>query len=205
MDPTTRGEGTREAGVAATPPRHWGQTVALFVILALFWALLSGRFGLQYFIFMLSSVGIVLWLNPERPLPGLDPTRGTGANGLARAGFYLIQYLGWLLWNVVLANIQVARLILHPKLPIDPQLLTFRTTLESTMAKVLVANSTTLTPGTITVDLRDDEFLVHAIVPETASALTGAELQNVVGAIFGEAPDPAPEVTWSSTYRELGT
>jgi multicomponent Na+:H+ antiporter subunit E len=190
---------------APAPVRHWGQTVALFLILSGFWMLLSGRMGIQYAIFLVTSVGIVLWLNPERPLPGLDPSRGAGISGLLRAGQYLLRFIVWLVWNVLKANLQVAAIILHPRLPVDPQFLVYRTTLKSDLAKVLVANSTTLTPGTITVDLKKDRFLVHALTPATASALTTAELQNVVGAIFGEDPDPVPEILWSASYVELGS
>ncbi len=185
------------------PTLHRAQTVALFVILSAFWLLLSQRIGIQYLLFMLAAVGIVLWTNPERPLPSLDPTRGTGARGIPGAAFRLMRYLGWLIWNVVKANIDVARIILHPKLPVDPMLMEFRTTLRSDLAKVVVANSITLTPGTVTIDLKGDRYLVHALHPDTAGAVVSGELQNVVGAVFGEDTDPAPEVHWSSDFRDL--
>lgn len=183
--------------------RNWRQTVALFVLLSIFWFLLSGRLGIQYYLFLLASAGTVLWLNPQRPFPSLDPSRGAGLSGLARAGWFLVRYLVWLLWNILKANFQVARIILSPSLPVDPQFLIFRSTLKTDLARVLVANTTTLTPGTVTIDLVGNQFLVHALSPETATGLTGGDVQNVVGAIFGEDPDPAPEVTWTSTYRDL--
>jgi multicomponent Na+:H+ antiporter subunit E len=194
-----------EQGAAASPRApHWRQTVALFLMLALFWFLLSGRIGIPYFLSLTVSVWIVLRMNPERPLDGLDPSRGEGVSGLIRGGAFFLRYLAWLFWNMVKANLQVAWIILHPGLPVDPTFLVFRTTLKSDLSRVLLANSITLTPGTITVDLKDDQLLVHALAPATAGALTKGELQNVVGAVFGEAPGPAPEVTWTATYRELG-
>jgi multicomponent Na+:H+ antiporter subunit E len=192
-----------EAG-AAPPAPHWKQTLALFLMLALFWLLLSGRIGIPYFFSMAVSVGIVLWMNPERPFPGLHPSRGGGVRCLARGGVFLLRYLVWLVWNMVKANFQVAWIILHPKLPVDPAFIVFNTDLGSDMARVLLANSITLTPGTITVDLKDDQLLVHALAPATATGLTSGELQNVVGAIFGNPSAPPPEVTWTTTYRELG-
>jgi multicomponent Na+:H+ antiporter subunit E len=193
------------AGVSGLPTaHHWRQTVALFLILALFWLLLSGRIGIPYFISLSVSVGIVLRMNPERPFSGLHPARGGGMSGLVRGGAYLLKYLIWLVWNMVKANLQVAWIILHPTLPVDPMFLVFRTTLSDDLSRVLLANSITLTPGTVTVDLKDDQFLVHVLSPASAAALTSGELQNVVGAVFGEEPESAPAVTWTATYRELG-
>jgi multicomponent Na+:H+ antiporter subunit E len=179
------------------------RTVALFAVLALFWYVLSGRIGLQYGIFMVVSVLIVLWLNPERPFRAFDPGRGEGLSGLLRASVRTVRFVVWLVWNVVKANIQVARIILHPRLPIEPQLLVFETRLKSDLAKVLVANSITLTPGTITVDLDERRFLVHSLAPGSAGTVTGAALQNMVGSVFGEAPEPPPEIRSFSHPTEL--
>jgi multicomponent Na+:H+ antiporter subunit E len=204
-----RAEGNRGPGMNPEPPpvRTWGRTLALAAILSLFWILLSGRIGLQYFLFMAVAVVVVLILNPVRAFDGAtaEPSRGMGLRGRLRAGGYLLRYLVWLVVKVIRANVEVAILILHPRLPIRPRFLTFRTTLRHPMAKALVANSITLTPGTVTVDLDGGEYLVHALVPESAGAVTGGELQNVVAPIFGEGPDPVPQVRWSSSYRELGT
>lgn len=195
---------------APSRPTGWGRTLALAVILSAFWLLLSGRTGLQYFIFMAAAVAIVMLLNPERPFGGYRhsggdvPSRIAGLRGRLRAAGYLVRYMVWLVWNVVKANVEVAKLILHPRLPVSPNLLTFRTTLEHPLAQTLVANSITLTPGTVTVDLKDGRYLVHALVPASADGVTEGVLQNVVGPIFGEGPDPVPEVRWGSSLRELG-
>lgn len=177
--------------VQAPPPATF-RTVALVGILSAFWFVLSGRFGLQYLLFLASALGVVLWLNPERPFAGVNPARRGGVAGLLRAIPALARYLVWLLWNIVLANVEVARLILHPRMPINPALVTFETRLRDPMARVVVANTITLTPGTVTIDLEDQSYLVHALVPGSAEAIHSGALQNVVGAIFGEARDPAP-------------
>lgn len=207
--PATPPGKTSENGVSSPrtgrPRPRRRQSVALFLLLSAFWLLLSGRIGLQYFAFMLGAVGLVMWMNPERPFRGAsEQFEGTGLLGRLRAVKYLLLYVTWLVWNVIKANVEVARVILHPRLPIRPKLLVFRTTLEHDLARVLVANSITLTPGTVTIDLVGDEYLVHALLPESAGAVTGGILQNVVAPIFGEPPDPVPETTWSASYRELG-
>lgn len=179
------------------------RTVALVVILSAFWFLLSGRFGLQYVIFLVASVGVVIWLNPERPFRGLDPSRDGGLVGLLRSIPPLVRYLVWLMWNIILANLEVARLILHPRMPINPSLVIFETRLRDPMARVVVANTITLTPGTVTIDLEDQTYLVHALVPESAGAIHSGALQNMVGAMFGESRDPVPEFRTIESIEEF--
>jgi multicomponent Na+:H+ antiporter subunit E len=199
----------RPSSTAGSGSSHtWRRTMALGILLAAFWFLLSGRWGVQYVLFMLATVITVLVLNPERPFGWRRPDgggglRGAGFRGRVRAIGYLFRYLVWLVWNVIKANVEVAKLILHPRLPIQPRLLTFRTTLDHPVAQVLVANSITLTPGTVTIDLTEQEYLVHSLVPASSGGVTGAALQNMVGPIFGEGADPVPEVKWYTSYRDV--
>jgi multicomponent Na+:H+ antiporter subunit E len=204
--------GTDQPNRKSTPAGGRGQaepegrvirTVILFVILGIFWLVVSGRIGLQYFIFLTVSVGAVLWMNPERPFRTSEPSGGAGMRGRLRALVAFFRYLIWLVWNVLKANIEVAAMILHPKLPIRPRLFRFRTTLEDDVAKVLVANSITLTPGTVTIDLDGDEYLVHAIHPASSTAVTEGHLQNAVAPIFGEGPQRVPEIQWGSSLQEF--
>lgn len=177
--------------------------MGLFLLLVGFWFLLSGRVGLQYFLFMMVSIAIVMSMNPERPFGGQDPSRDQGIRGRVRAAGYLFRYLAWLVWSVVKANVDVAYRILHPSLPIKPRLLSFDTELREEVAQVLVANTITLTPGTVTIDLQDGTYLVHALHPETAQAVTSGELQNAVAPIFGDGPDPVPEARWGRSVDEV--
>jgi multicomponent Na+:H+ antiporter subunit E len=174
------------------------------LILAAFWLFLSGRVGVGYFVSLALSVGFVVWLNPDRPSPAVPRAHGSGVPGAVRAALALARYLVWLVWNVIKANLQVAWMILHPRLPIDPSFLVVRSTLRSEGARVLMANAITLTPGTVTIDLRDDRFLVHSLAPEAAGALTGGELQSVVGGVFGEGDAPPADLRWVPPFGELG-
>ena len=71
---------------------------------------------------------------------------------------------GWnLLKEIFRCNMAVIRLILSPTLEVEPELHTFRTKLKTDTARVALANSITLTPGTITCTLEDDKFCVHAL------------------------------------------
>jgi multicomponent Na+:H+ antiporter subunit E len=91
-----------------------------------------------------------------------------------------ISYLPWLVKEIVLSNLHVARVILSPSMPIRPRVLRVHCTQASDMAKVVYANSITLTPGTITLDLRGDSLLVHALTADTAEGLLSGEMDQRV-------------------------
>ncbi len=82
--------------------------------------------------------------------------------------FKFLIYLVNLFIDIIKANIQVALIVLNPKMPISPTLIEFKTQLKTDLDKVILANSITLTPGTLTVDLEDDVFLVHALTRQNA-------------------------------------
>jgi len=198
-NPGTPPNPSRESPKAPSVAR----TVALVLLLSLFWLLLSGRIGIQYFIFMAGTVALVVAMNPERPFGSRAKGLPTGGGEWIRAGGALVRHLIWLLKSIVLANIDVARRILDPRMPVRPMFMVFRTDLKSEMAQVMVANTITLTPGTVTVDLKDGTYLIHALHPDTAGAVLSGELQNTIAPIFGEPRQPAPDVQWTLSAREL--
>ena len=73
--------------------------------------------------------------------------------------------------EILKANGAVFRMIYSAKYNIEPAVVHFKTTLHSTFARVLLANSITLTPGTITVSLKDDEYVVHCLDKELAMGI----------------------------------
>jgi multicomponent Na+:H+ antiporter subunit E len=77
--------------------------------------------------------------------------------------FWFLVYLIVFIWECIKANIDVAYRVLHPAMPIRPGIVKVKTTLKSEMAKMLLANSITMTPGTISVDIIDDYLYIHWI------------------------------------------
>ena len=100
--------------------------------------------------------------------------------------FRLLSYIPWLFYQIILANIHVVRMVLHPRMPIDPRIIEFETKLEDNLSMATLGNSITLTPGTITVDIRDGKFFVHALDQKVADALLSGEMENRVAAVFRE-------------------
>jgi len=95
-----------------------------------------------------------------------------------------IRYLFYLAYSIMLANIDVAYRVLHPKMPIDPKIVKFKSKLKSDIGQTALANSITLTPGTITVDIRNGTFYVHALSSKSAEELLKGEMEDKLVEIF---------------------
>lgn len=74
---------------------------------------------------------------------------------------FIFMYLPLFIWKLILANISLAKIVLDPKLPINPGFVKISTGLKGDTGKLILANSITLTPGTLTVDVEEDELLIH--------------------------------------------
>ena len=150
----------------------------LFVLLAVNWQLWSGHSEPLILAFGLFSCILVTLLS--RRMDRMDGTRTDW--GLAGRS---LRYFPWLVVEIVKANLQVARIVLDPKLAIRPQLLRVKVSQRSELGQVIYANSITLTPGTITLDVRDGEFLIHALSDEAALGVESGEMDRRVAALEG--------------------
>jgi multicomponent Na+:H+ antiporter subunit E len=79
----------------------------------------------------------------------------------------MIYYLIVFTWELIKSNLDVARRVLTPSLPINPGIVKFKTKLTTDYSKMVLANSITLTPGTLSIDIVDDTFYVHWIDVKT--------------------------------------
>jgi multicomponent Na+:H+ antiporter subunit E len=140
--------------------------IVTFGIMLLFWILLSGMFDAFHFISGLLSSGLVAVLSHDLLVKG-------SSEKIVVKALRLFRYVPWELWQIVLANIDVAYRVLHPRMPIDPRIIEFETSLRGDFALVTLANSITLTPGTITITVQPEngKYVVHAIAKEPADAL----------------------------------
>jgi multicomponent Na+:H+ antiporter subunit E len=155
-----------------------------FLITALvmfsFWILLSGEFT---FILITSGVIaslIVAYLSHDLFIGKPDLKTETGRV------FKFIVYIPWLLWEIILANFEIAYLVLNPKPLVDPQLVRFKNDLKTDLGIVTLAHSITLTPGTVTVEADREEFVIHAIWQKSADGIISGEMQRKVKKIEGE-------------------
>lgn len=151
----------------------------LFVVCVLFWLVLSGHYTPLYIGLGVLSAALVTWLNRHDEI----------VSNVVRAVPGLVAYTPWLLAQIVQSNLQVARLVLDPRLPIDPVVVRYRTAMRQDLAVATLANSITLTPGTVTIDIAGDELVVHALTPDTAAGVVSGEMARRVARVYGE---PAP-------------
>ncbi|MCR5256233.1 MAG: Na+/H+ antiporter subunit E [Acetatifactor sp.] len=89
-----------------------------------------------------------------------------------------ISYIFLLIKEVVKANIFVAKIILTQETEPEPMLVTFKSSLKTEAARAFLANAITLTPGTITVDLKEDEFTVHCLDRDLSEGIDELEFQD---------------------------
>lgn len=143
----------------------------ILIFLFLFWLLLSGHYVALIVSFGVLSAALVTYLVFRMDRSDEEP-------GNFFPGLCVLNYFAWLLWKVVLSNIDVARRIWNPSLPIRPTWQRIDTKVSTPMEKTLYANSITLTPGTLTTDVREDHFMIHSLTPEGIEELKKGEMET---------------------------
>ncbi len=162
-------------------------TLATFIILAGAWLLLSGKF--DAFHLALGGISCLLVALISQDLLFHERKKGLAAR--CGEAFRFLPYSCWLLYQIIVANFHVIQLAISPRLcerELDPHIFTFKTRLKSDFAKFVLANSITLTPGTVTIRIDEDVFHVHAISRKAAGDLetseTMSEMERRVAWVF---------------------
>lgn len=138
----------------------------MYILFFLLWIVFNGQITTEIVLFGLVIAGAVYAFCCKF----LDYSPKKDIFLLRKAG-YILAFLGVLIWEIVKANAAVIHLILSPHLKVEPVIVRFRTELKSQGARVLLANSITLTPGTITVPVEENRFCVHCLDIELAEGL----------------------------------
>ena len=103
-----------------------------------------------------------------------------------RFGIRLLRYWPWLAREVVKSSLDVARIVLSPGLPISPQIVTIRASSDHPLDQAILANSITLTPGTLALDVHEGEITVHALTAAGADEIRRGEMDRRVAALRGD-------------------
>lgn len=132
--------------------------IAYFIVTFGFWLLLTLSLGWQHLVTGVVVCGLTAIvfgkISISRPRKLFQPQRY----------FWMIVYVVFLLWECLKANFDVAYRVLHPAMPIRPGIVKVRTSLKTDVARTCLANSITMTPGTLTVDMNEDgELYIHWI------------------------------------------
>ncbi len=166
------------------PKRRFWPMAATFGLMMLTWLVLSNMRDLMHITMGVIASALVAYYSWDM----LFPPGGVANRSAMRAWLRFPAYIPWLLWEIWKANLWVLYLCFHPRLRelINPQVIRFKSSLKSRMAVVTFANSITLTPGTITVDVDwDGTFTVHALDRKSAESLPG-EMERKVAHVYSE-------------------
>ncbi|MEM6914258.1 MAG: Na+/H+ antiporter subunit E, partial [Pseudomonadota bacterium] len=139
-----------------------GRRFGLAVALSILWLLLSGYWNSATLVgFGAFSVALAVWLADKAEIVDNE---GVPSSIFPR----ILSYTAWLLLEIGKANVQVAREVLRKEIKLSPKLIRVPADQPSDLTRTIFGNSITLTPGTVTVDVREDSMLVHALTEDLA-------------------------------------
>lgn len=138
----------------------------MFIVLFLLWVIFNGRVTVEIAIFGVVIAAAIEWFM----IRFMDYTPKV-TKSILRNFFRIIQYVCVLIAEIAKANVQVIRMILNMKYEVEPVIIHFKSSLKTDAAKTALANSITLTPGTITVSLEEDKFTVLCLDKEFAEGI----------------------------------
>lgn len=155
------------------------RTVGLAGSLGGLWLLLSGYYH-DPLLLGLGVVSVILTVYIARRM-GVVDEEGFPMQTLPRA----LAYWPWLLIEIVKSNIAVLYVLAQPRMPVRLSVQSVKPTQKTDLGRVVHANSITLTPGTVTLAVAEDEIIVHALTEASAAGLHTGEMDRRVTAIEG--------------------
>ena len=152
---------------------QWLNFIGITLILFLFWVALSGNLKWPQLVVGFAAAIFITYFNRNLLITSADrpPVR-------LRTVLWLVGYFFRLIYDIIIANFQVAWLVLHPRMPIEPNMVPLEVDIDRVASRVLLANSITLTPGTLTVLADGKKYLVHALTFKSGDGLKNWPLIN---------------------------
>jgi multicomponent Na+:H+ antiporter subunit E len=138
--------------------------ISLVLVLAAVWLLLSGHYDPVFYGLGAVSVAIAVWVASRMNVVDHE-------GHPVQIALRVFVYFPWLFKEIIKSNFDVARRVLSPSLPISPRVFTVQASQKTAVGRTIYANSITLTPGTVTIDVRGTELEVHALTEDSATAV----------------------------------
>ena len=155
--------------------------ISLGLVLFVTWLLLSGFFEPLLIAFGIATCVTVVWIARR-----MDVVDHEGHP--IHLGPRIVVYWLWLIGEIIKSNIDVAKRIIDPRLPIQPTLFWTKASQQSELGQVIYANSITLTPGTVSVRVSDGSILVHALSAESAAGVEQGDMDRRVSSLKSGGP-----------------
>ncbi|MDY2698144.1 MAG: Na+/H+ antiporter subunit E [Suilimivivens sp.] len=141
----------------------------MYLVFFLIWVIFNGQFTLEIAAFGVAIAGLMYWFLCKflnyRPRTDLI---------LAKKFFQMLHYVFVLFKEIIKANFVVIKMIMSSRYEIEPAVVRFKTDLKTTPARIMLANCITLTPGTITVSLEENEYVVHCLDKSLAEGINSS-------------------------------
>ena len=147
----------------------------MYFVLVFLWIVFNGKFTIEILLFGMVFSAIIYWFMCKF----LDFSIRKDILQFRELGLF-IWYAFNLVWEIIKANIGTIKLMFSAKSDVEPVLVTFETDLETRTARILLANSITMTPGTITVRLEDNKYTVHCLDKEMATGLDESSFVQIL-------------------------
>jgi len=156
--------------------------ICIFLLLFGIWIVFSGQFDAFHLTLGILSTALITAISSSFFFQNRSQGAGPRFQQILRLPWYLL----WMLYQILLSNIHILKLALGPKdLPqVEPVLVRIKTNLKTDFGKWMLANSITLTPGTITIDIEDDELLIHSISDLTTAGVEDDSMERKIADIF---------------------
>jgi len=166
--------------------------ILVTALLFTFWLLMSGQLTPKFITIGIITSICVAWIT--RPLLLLPSASHPEYSYLA---FFIpwhrmFIFFIWLFKEIILTNITLVKLVLHPKMPLDPVFVKFKKNMDDPFAHAVLGDSIVITPGTVTIEIEDGVYLVHAITKEMGDTLERPD---------GQEPDVSRRV--SAIFKDL--
>ena len=158
------------------------RTISLTLVLMGLWMLLSGPFSLDHRLVLFLGIASVILVTIIASHMDVIDHEGMPVH----LTFKIVAYWIWLAREIAKSNWDVARLVLDPKLPISPRMIRVKATQRGDLGRVIHANSITLTPGTVSVELEEGAIVVHAISRQAAEGTLEGAIDRRVSAVEGQ-------------------
>lgn len=147
----------------------------MFLLLLLLWILLNGKFTLEILCFGLVIATVIYWFMWQflEYSPKSDRT-------ILKNSWNILYYIGVLFVEILRSGVAVLHFVLSPRIQIEPQIVVFSVPLKTDFLKTILANSITLTPGTITLNVEGSTFYVHALDYTLAEGIEDSIFQTIL-------------------------
>jgi multicomponent Na+:H+ antiporter subunit E len=158
---------------------HWEDIMTRMTLTSLliigFWIVLAEKLNLEILTFGVLVILMMRWLYGNQKV-SIEDKRIPFVGSVGKYG----RYLWLLIKEIIAANLQVAKIVLTPRIAISPRMITYETKLQSEFHKTVFANSITLTPGTLTVSLVGDILTIHCLRGEYGEQIKDSKLEKIL-------------------------